>query len=292
MAKTFLNYIRRFFYPESTEINAWIFKVKYGEGLRKDALKVVNELKSKRVLFASMDHELWEHVFKSLKNISSLIINLNVEIGYKGPNDLIQNMDYVLKSITFYLSEYEYSYMRFMQTPSLQSLAPAHKERNWPELGDAAKDLILLRKVIHMSIKNLNEFAYNGKVVDWEEPNFHMAEHWIRYADGRKLCPSCGLNLYYSATGYCPKCFEGVTFKLEGLYGKSNVFITGNFNDWKTNDWEMKQSEYGTFIYQIKLNPGKYLYKYIVDGVWVLDCTNALQEVDENQNINSVLMVR
>jgi hypothetical protein len=291
MKKTFVEYVSRFFFPESTEINLGIFKVKYGEGLRKDALKVVNELKSKRVLFSSLDNELWEYVFISLKNINQLLVDLNAQLGYKGPNDLIKTIDYLIKSISAYLSDYEYAYVMFMRAPMFPQLSSAHKERNWPDLGDAAKDMICLRQVVHYALKNINEFAYNGEVVDWEEPNFHKARYWVRYAEGRKLCPTCGFNLYYSKTGNCVRCFKGTTFKLLGLYGNNDVYVVGDFNEWDISSSKMIQVEYGTFIYQISLPKGKYLYKFIVDSNWIVDSSNPVAESDNDGNINSVLVV-
>jgi hypothetical protein len=291
MSRSFLNYISRFFYPESAEVNFGLLKVKYGEGLRKDALKFVNELKSKRVLFASLDHELWGYVFASLKEIRELITNLKVEMGYKGPETLIVTLDYLGDLLALYLSEYEYSYLIFMQTPSQQWLSPGHRERNWPDLGNASKDLILLRKVMHYAISNIHEFAYNGEVVDWEEPSFIMAEHWASYADRRRICPKCGYDLSYSPTGNCPNHFDGTTFRLSNLYGKTKVFLSGTFNNWQSDAWQMAKIKYGEFIYQVKLSPGRYFYKYVVDNEWIIDPTNPLTEIDKMGNINSVLNI-
>ncbi|MEI9810167.1 MAG: glycogen-binding domain-containing protein [Bacteroidota bacterium] len=39
---------------------------------------------------------------------------------------------------------------------------------------------------------------------------------------------------------------------------------------------------------QVKLRPGKYWYKFIVDGNWMVDSDNRLNENDGRGNINSV----
>ena len=96
---------------------------------------------------------------------------------------------------------------------------------------------------------------------------------------------------YADATDYCPTSFEGITFKIEEVYGKTDVFIAGSFNDWKEDAWKMEQFEYGTFIFQIKLNSGKYYYKYFIDNEWILDPNNPVKELDKNGNLNSVLIV-
>lgn len=43
------------------------------------------------------------------------------------------------------------------------------------------------------------------------------------------------------------------------------------------------------WIISIPLKPGKYLYKFIVDGKWQLDQGNKLKEKDENGITNSVV---
>jgi carboxypeptidase Q len=67
-----------------------------------------------------------------------------------------------------------------------------------------------------------------------------------------------------------PSMKGNVSFKMKGYYDAKEVFLVGDFNNWnmfgtpllKTkNGWECK----------IDLPKGKYLYKYIVDGNWVVD---------------------
>jgi hypothetical protein len=41
----------------------------------------------------------------------------------------------------------------------------------------------------------------------------------------------------------------------------------------------------------MKLEPGKYFYKFIVDGDWITDPGNQNAEDDGHGNINSVLVV-
>jgi 1,4-alpha-glucan branching enzyme len=49
------------------------------------------------------------------------------------------------------------------------------------------------------------------------------------------------------------------------------VFIAGNFNDWNTSSKPMKKAKDGTWRIKLKLTPGKYEYKYIVDEAWAFD---------------------
>ena len=47
----------------------------------------------------------------------------------------------------------------------------------------------------------------------------------------------------------------------------------------------------GKWILPLFLNPGKYTYKFIIDGKWILDPANKLYEENEYGTDNSVLWV-
>jgi 1,4-alpha-glucan branching enzyme len=49
------------------------------------------------------------------------------------------------------------------------------------------------------------------------------------------------------------------------------VYLSGDFNAWSGNADAMKKDETGTWKKTKILPPGKYEYKFIVDGVWGLD---------------------
>jgi hypothetical protein len=88
---------------------------------------------------------------------------------------------------------------------------------------------------------------------------------------------------------------EKVTRKLGDVftfryYGKSNtktVYLSGTFNDWSTLATPMKRVG-GLWEVSVKLNKGKNLYKFIVDGMWITDPENRIEETDYDGNANSV----
>lgn len=77
-------------------------------------------------------------------------------------------------------------------------------------------------------------------------------------------------------------------FYLPGHKDASNVYLSGTFNDWSTMKAPMVATDSG-WIATIKLQPGKYLYKYIIDGKWATDPGNGLEEPDEQGIRNSVV---
>ena len=80
------------------------------------------------------------------------------------------------------------------------------------------------------------------------------------------------------------------TFSLSGYDNAKNVVVTGSFNGWKRNGFSMYRYQ-DKWILPLYLYPGKYLYKFIVDGTWILDPDNKLWEENEYGTGNSILWV-
>lgn len=81
-----------------------------------------------------------------------------------------------------------------------------------------------------------------------------------------------------------------VMFQLVG-YGDANVVtLAGTFNGWKQSETFLLRDG-NRWWCRLKLEPGKYLYKFIVDGDWITDPGNQNTEDDGHGNINSVLVV-
>lgn len=78
-----------------------------------------------------------------------------------------------------------------------------------------------------------------------------------------------------------------VTFYLRGFGNAHRVMLAGSFNDWVSDALAMTKTDSG-WIAQVKLGPGKYWYKFIADGNWMVDNDNTLKENDGKGNINSV----
>lgn len=49
------------------------------------------------------------------------------------------------------------------------------------------------------------------------------------------------------------------------------VFIAGTFNDWNPTATPMRQQGDGKWTAVLKLKPGRYEYKFVVDGNWQAD---------------------
>jgi hypothetical protein len=78
-----------------------------------------------------------------------------------------------------------------------------------------------------------------------------------------------------------------VQFFLRNNNRASRVILSGSFNNWSEDGLAMKRTDSG-WVASVKLAPGKWWYKFIVDGNWTVDNDNLLRENDGEANINSV----
>ncbi len=49
------------------------------------------------------------------------------------------------------------------------------------------------------------------------------------------------------------------------------VFVTGDFNDWHLHDLRLRKDPTGLWRVEVWLAPGRYEYRFIVDGEWRKD---------------------
>ncbi|MFA6928834.1 MAG: glycogen-binding domain-containing protein [Lentisphaeria bacterium] len=82
-----------------------------------------------------------------------------------------------------------------------------------------------------------------------------------------------------------------IIFVYHGTPGDS-VFLAGDFNAWKTDQKILQDKKKdGTFSCICLLSPGKYQYKFFVNGVWALDANNPNLSPNEFGSHNSILEI-
>ncbi|MCG2712196.1 MAG: AAA family ATPase [Candidatus Omnitrophica bacterium] len=70
------------------------------------------------------------------------------------------------------------------------------------------------------------------------------------------------------------------------------VEIAGDFNNWvSSTQGQMENIENGVWARVVHLDPGKYQYKFVVDGKWIIDPKNPKIERDLSGNINSLIEI-
>lgn len=84
---------------------------------------------------------------------------------------------------------------------------------------------------------------------------------------------------------------KSVSLKLYAPQAK-RVSVAGSFNSWDTNALLAKKNKSGNWVVKAGLNPGRYEYKFVVDGSWINDpaCKNCVP--NSVGSTNCVLVVK
>ena len=82
-----------------------------------------------------------------------------------------------------------------------------------------------------------------------------------------------------------------VAFTVRAEPGKT-VYVAGTFNQWNATGKKMADKKGdGVYAATLKLAPGRYEYKYVIDGIWCADpeCADWVQ--NDQGTTNSVIVV-
>ncbi|OJJ20778.1 hypothetical protein BKI52_09345 [marine bacterium AO1-C] len=82
-----------------------------------------------------------------------------------------------------------------------------------------------------------------------------------------------------------------VTFRLSDYHYAKRVSVTGDFNNWDKTALPLVRKR-GAWTGKINLKPGKYKYKFVIDGIGVLDPKHTNTGVGEYGSIHSILVVK
>jgi hypothetical protein len=145
----------------------------------------LSRLESRNVLKAHIDNELWRYVFESLRNLRDVLADTSGKLRTRGPHDVSATLQFMVRAISAYLEEHDASYVRYMSSHGGWEPGWAHVEREWITAmrGRPAEDLLALREAIDKAVANLNEYAEDGREIEWGEP--WAGEYWASWARGR-----------------------------------------------------------------------------------------------------------
>jgi 1,4-alpha-glucan branching enzyme len=141
---------------------------------------------------------------------------------------------------------------------------------------------------------NESELVMDKTANGWQLPYVVAAGNYEYkfIADGRWLVDP--VNPFTTGSGDFTNSFIALKanhiFELKQYPEARSVIVSGSFNGWSTKDYRMvKEGE--KWVFPIYLKPGKYTYKFIVDGKWILDPDNKLYEQNEYGTYNTVLWI-
>jgi 1,4-alpha-glucan branching enzyme len=83
-----------------------------------------------------------------------------------------------------------------------------------------------------------------------------------------------------------------VTFTVHAERGKT-VYLAGDFNGWDPEGKKMAyKARNGLYSATVKLAPGVYQYKFVIDGAWCADPENVDSVANDQGTFNSVITVK
>ncbi len=82
-----------------------------------------------------------------------------------------------------------------------------------------------------------------------------------------------------------------VTFVYRPTGSCSAVQVAGTFNNWQPKDGKMSRQKDGTYRKRLSLEPGRYLYRFVVDGQWTEDLEAEEQVINQFGGRDSVVTV-
>ena len=85
---------------------------------------------------------------------------------------------------------------------------------------------------------------------------------------------------------------KSVTFTVHAEKGKA-VYLAGEFNKWSTTAKKLAyKAKDGVYSTTVKLAPGEYQYKFVIDGTWCADPENVNSVKNDQGTFNSVITVK
>ncbi len=81
-----------------------------------------------------------------------------------------------------------------------------------------------------------------------------------------------------------------ITFELEAS-GAKEATLVGDFNSWDAKKHKMKRDDKGRWTKIVTLAPGRYEYKFLVDGEWQNDPSNDQVVPNSFGTLNNILTV-
>ncbi|WP_190086390.1 S1 family peptidase [Streptomyces longisporoflavus] len=120
-------------------------------------------MRSKGVLHDDLDFEMWEVVFRSLRELRTALADAYTELVVTGPESVRAAIDAMLTTIRSYLGRHETSFHHHSTEGTGSWL---QVQNSWPGLPRASLELLAVRETLAALIYPLNQYAEKGEVTE------------------------------------------------------------------------------------------------------------------------------
>lgn len=207
-----------------------------------------------------------------------------------------------------YLGEGKHTYRFLVDGTWITDPANPVKEK---EDNGNLNSIITVGETVHFKLKGYTDakkIFVTGDFNDWKPEELPLKRHediwstqlilpagnyaYIFIVDGKPIMDPANGNTTTKngETNSFITVRPNYTFTLKGHAKAKAVKLSGTFNHWDTNGYTMARKG-DEWVVSLNLKPGKYLYKFIVDGNWIIDPGNKFWEDNEFHNGNSVLWI-
>ena len=174
----------------------------------------------------------------------------------------------------------------------IENVVVSGEFNNWSKnkwyMTKVDNDRYELRKSIH---DFTDEFSWEFKFVInnfyWAEPSRKDSNIAKATKNGQRLHGVYNLKMYVAH----PNKKGNAHFKLKGFKDAKKVIVAGSFNKWDENLFKMNKAEDGWEL-TLKIKPGVYEYRFIVDGKWMEDPSNIHKAKNEYREYNSLIDIK
>jgi len=156
------------------------------------------------------------------------------------------------------------------------------------------KDM-LFSNIIHVNVK-LKEAQNQGAHIFHYDKYCRGAKDYFSLAREiitQEKMPTTGVTLEKKMREILKEELPKVTEVIFYLVAPSakEVYVTGDFNNWGLNDTGRMEGENGTWRKRLILGPGRYHYRFVIDGIWNEDPNNPTKEINPYGQMNSLIEV-
>jgi chromosome partitioning protein len=144
--------------------------------------------------------------------------------------------------------------------------------------------------MIHSNVKIREAASFGCPISEYDvecqgfRDYFSLAREVVAEEDGRERRPAV-------APLRGPRRVpEGILFTLVA-HNAESAHLVGDFKGWISNSVTMKNERSGLWSLVVPLRPGRYQYRFVIDGEWITDPSNPAVEVDSLGRPTSVIEV-
>ncbi|WP_066405920.1 S41 family peptidase [Flavisolibacter tropicus] len=154
-----------------------------------------------------------------------------------------------------------------MFVPIGQAISPITKT-NWEGVGVKPDTLINTKLALTKAhMMGITHTMNTTDIQPWKE----ALQNWLKELENTKLV------------------LKPITFELKDFPNAKEVYVAGSFNEWNAGSHKM-QRKGNSWVLTTEAEPGKVVYKFIVDGKWITDPDNTATETN-GPNTDSVKFI-